>query len=175
MRAVDHRFTQQRELKMALEFAGLDRFDLDVAAHRLAVCARKYFAPKDGRPYGRGWLGPDGLRAAFWPGHVWCNPPFSDIAPWLVKTWVVLRASAVAGDRFDDYATRTVTMLLPANRTEQPWWQCFVESCRDRPSTSGIHLKTKFLPGRSKFGSPKGPPPKRTPPFACVLLHWSFS
>lgn len=48
----------------------------------------------------------DGL-AAKWAGRVWCNPPFSDILPWVAKM-------AVHGNGI---------MLLPAKSPETRWGQ----------------------------------------------------
>jgi len=75
--------------------------------------------------------------AQSWAGErVWCNPPFSDLRPWVVKAWQESRGCPV------------IVMLLPANRCEQRWWQELVEPFRDRP---GSPLRTTFLPGRPRF------------------------
>lgn len=123
-------------------------FTLDVAASQEnALCDRYYTAVEDG-------------LAQSWAGEtVWCNPPFSDIRPWVAKTW-------------DDPAD-IVVMLLPANRTEQGWWQDLVEPFRD----NGGILSTKFLQGRLRFDTPPGTysdPRGNRPPFGCVLLRWDF-
>lgn len=101
----------------------------------------------------------DGLTQS-WAGEtVWCNPPYSDIAPWVRKAW-------------DEYqSTRWIVMLLPANRTEQSWWQLMVEPFRDRP---GSPLRSEFLPGRMRFLRPGQTAigPNERPPFGCVLLIW---
>ncbi len=83
----------------------------------------------------------------------------SDIAPFVRKAW-------------DCWAETTgITMLLPANRTEQQWWQLLVEPYRDRP---GSPLRTTFLPGRMRFLKPgqTAVGPNNRPPFGCVLLVW---
>ncbi|WP_145530865.1 phage N-6-adenine-methyltransferase, partial [Yersinia kristensenii] len=59
-------------------FAALDlefAFYLDAAAsHKNALCAR-YLTEKD-----------DALNSAWEScGAIWCNPPYSDISPWVVK------------------------------------------------------------------------------------------
>lgn len=100
----------------------------------------------------------DGL-AQSWAGEtVWCNPPYSNVPLWVSKAW---RESGSA----------TVVMLLPANRTEQPWWQEMVEPFRDRISSP---LRTEFIAGRLKFTKPgQGVLDKdNRPPFGCVLLIW---
>jgi phage N-6-adenine-methyltransferase len=101
----------------------------------------------------------DGL-AQDWAGEtVWCNPPYSDIAPWIRKAWA-------------EYTlTRRIVMLLPANRTEQSWWQLLVEPYRDR---AGSPLRAEFLPGRMRFlkAGQTAIGPNERPPFGCCLLIW---
>lgn len=62
-------------------------------------------------------------------------------------------------------------MLLPANRTEQSWWQLMVEPFRDRADSP---LSTEFLKGRIRFLKPgqTAVGPNQRPPFGCVLLIW---
>jgi phage N-6-adenine-methyltransferase len=123
-------------------------FTLDVAAAAHNTKCEKYFTREQ-----------DGT-AQDWSGErVWCNPPYSDIAPWVRKAW-------------SSYAdTLGVAMLLPANRTEQSWWQLLVEPYRDRP---GSPLTVRFLPGRMRFLKPgqTAVGPNQRPPFGCVLLVW---
>lgn len=135
-----------------LWFAELDErlgpFTVDVAASALnAKCAKFYDRETDG-------------LAQSWAGEtVWCNPPYSEIAPWIRKAWA---------EHVD--ATRIV-MLLPSTRTEQQWWQLMVEPFRDRP---GSPLTVEFLPGRMHFLRPGQTAIARgeRPPFGCCLLVW---
>ena len=112
----------------------------------------------------------DGLRQSWVQEMVWCNPPYSDIASWVTK----------ASDEMAR-GCEGVTMLLPADRTEQPWWQDMIEPFRDQ----GLGLTTRFVRKRVKFGLPPGHPAGdaglargksgggfRYPPFGCVLVHW---
>lgn len=129
----------------------LARFDftIDVAAAEHNAKLERYFTRED-----------DGL-AQSWAGEmVWCNPPYSAIWPWVAKAW-------------KEYSgTRGIVMLLPANRTEQGWWQDLVEPFRDR---AGSPLTVEFLRGRHRFikaGSVSVGPNER-PPFGCCLLLWS--
>lgn len=95
----------------------------------------------------------DGL-AQDWSGErVWCNPPYSNIEPWVEK--------AHGG------GAELVVMLLPANRTEQIWWQRHVEPFR-RAGT----LTVEFLPGRMRFINPgeDSVKPNARPPFGCCLV-----
>lgn len=123
-------------------------FTLDVAAapHN-AKCAR-FFTLQD-----------DGLEQS-WAGEtVWCNPPYSDIRPWVAKAWT------------ENVDARGIVMLLPANRTEQAWWQEWVEPYRDAETQV---LVTEFMRGRQRFiqaGRDEIKPNER-PPFGLVLLIW---
>lgn len=57
----------------------------------------------------------DGLRES-WAGHrVWCNPPYSNIRPWVEK----------AARREADL----VAMLLPV-RMDADWWRLYVQNPR---------------------------------------------
>jgi phage N-6-adenine-methyltransferase len=101
--------------------------------------------------------------AQSWAGHrVWCNPPFSDIESWVRKAWLEHEAGC-----------ELIVMLVPANRTEQPWWQSRVEPHRDRRGP----IETRFIGGRINFHAP-GSGRERdarkltSPPFGCVLLIW---
>lgn len=107
----------------------------------------------------------DALKQS-WAGHrVWCNPPFSKLAPWLEKAW----------DEMQHNGCESVTMLLPANRCEQAFWQTYVEPWREGKAIGGVKLSTWFIPGRLRFGFPDSRPrPSKgdRPPFGCVLLSW---
>ena len=116
-------------------------FTVDAAASSENALCEKYWTRET-----------DGL-AQDWTGEiVWCNPPYSHLREWVAKA---------------HHANATVVMLLPANRTEQPWWQTYVEPYRDR----GEILTTRFIAGRMKFRDTL----KETSggaPFASVLLIW---
>ena len=121
-------------------------FTIDVAASaENARHERYYTAEQDGRA--QSWVGE----------RVWCNPPYSDIAPWIVKAW--------------HSDAPLVVMLLPANRTEQAWWQILIEPYRDR----GAQLTVEFLRGRLRFLRPgeRTIGPNRRPPFGCCLAIWT--
>ena len=102
-----------------------------------------------------------GLVASWAGERVYCNPPYSDIAPWLAKAWQESRAELIV-------------MLLPANRTEQPWWQEYIEAKRDMP---GSPLRVDFLPGRLRFLKPGQTVigPNERPPFGCCLCIWQYT
>lgn len=101
----------------------------------------------------------DGLAESWEGRRVWCNPPYSNIAAWVDKAWVEWPGAEL------------IAMLLPANRTEQVWWQERIEPWRDRPFGS---LHTRFLRGRMRFDRPGWEKPSKgdRPPFGLVLLVW---
>lgn len=121
-------------------------FTLDAAASAgNAKCAKFYTR------------GDSGLEHS-WAGEVvWCNPPFSDLPSWVAKA---VKETASGCKR--------VVMLLPANRTEQRWWQEHIEGRRDR----GLGITVQFLPRRIQFGAPGNPNAKwrSSPPFGCCLI-----
>lgn len=141
---VDERITPQWLFD---EYNAFYQFTLDVAANAAnAKCAKFYD------------LGSDGLAASWRGERVWCNPPYSNIKAWVEKAW----RECKSGDCF-------VAMLLPANRTEQKWWQELVEPHRDLPNG---HVQVRFLPRRINFGVPgnEGAKFNSSPPFGLCLL-----
>lgn len=120
-------------------------FTIDVAASADNARHERYYTAAE-----------DGLAQSWRRERVWCNPPYSDIAPWIVKAW---HSSA-----------ELVVMLLPANRTEQSWWQDLIEPYRD----SGSSLTVEFIRGRLRFLRPgeRTHSPNRRPPFGCCLAIW---
>lgn len=145
----DRRYTLPSTLAMCKRLTGIRSYALDVAAEENHHCADHYYTAKD-----------NGLVSG-WYGDVWCNPPWSEIPEWIECAWDWLARSS-----FVD----SVSMLLPANRTDQAWWQTHVEQDRD----IGACLRTHFLPGRIKYGTPSDPLAKKqgSPAFGSVLLVW---
>lgn len=103
--------------------------------------------------------------------RVWCNPPYSALPRWVLQADQQVRYCGCP----------LVVMLLPADRTEQPWWQDYIEPRRDRDAG----VTTRFLRKRVKFGLPPEHPDAdkglangkkgggyRYPPFGCVLVIW---
>lgn len=127
------------------------RFTLDAAASQANSKCERFFDRSA-----------DGLEQSWAHERVWCNPPYSAIEPWVLKAWREMRSAA-----------NLVVMLLPANRTEQGWWQAHVEPHRER-ERDGVAFFTQFLPGRIRFGRPgwEVPPKGDRPPFGLVLLKW---
>jgi phage N-6-adenine-methyltransferase len=119
-------------------------FTLDAAALPHNAKCERFFTPED-----------DGLVQSWAGERVWCNPPYSDIEPWTEK--------ARTG------GAQLAVLLLPANRTEQGWWQRQVEPYRREGSVA-----VEFLPGRLRFikhGHDRIEPNQR-PPFGCCLVIW---
>ena len=142
---VDDRRTPPDLLAECAALADLDGLDLDVAAIAENAVAAQFYTPDD-----------DGLACAWW-GRVWCNPPYSDCASWV--------------DKAHREASRceAIVMLLPANRTEQRWWQDLVEPWRvDGP------LEVYFIAGRRRFDRPGWVKPAKgdRPPFGLCVLVW---
>ncbi len=108
----------------------------------------------------------DGLRDDCVGKRVWCNPPFSLIRPWVAHAHHVTMNGCPL-----------FTMLLPANKTEQPWWHQFVEPFRDtrryRLGDPGLYVQ--FIEKRLRFGFPGSPDGKggTQPRSGHVLLTWS--
>lgn len=123
-------------------------FTLDVAASSANARCERYFSKFD-----------DGLSQSWEDERVWCNPPYSDIRPWVAKAWQESRRCPV------------IVLLVPANRTEQKWWQELVEPYRDRP---GSPLLVEFLAGRLRFvkANQDRIGANERPPFGCCLLVW---
>jgi len=130
-------------------------FDLDAAAsHSNTQCA--LYCTKEGTytqsvvnglwmrdPETRRRLDPASGLDFSWKGRrVWCNPPYSDIEPWIVKAWT---------------SGASMAYLLVPNWTDRRWWSTWVEDFRDgrgagsdvAPET-GMSLRTEFM-GRKRF------------------------
>lgn len=148
----DRRYTTRDTLHMCRRLARVPYFDLDVAADDEAHVAPAYLTIQDNALLQK-WLG----------RFIWCNPPFSDLGPWLAKAWA---------EWWGSHPIERIAMLLPANRTEQRWWHEHVEPHLRAPSP----LKAFFLPGRIKFGHPgnREGVGAGSPPFGCVLLVWGL-
>lgn len=146
--AVDDRATTPEHFARFNDCLGPFTLDVAAAAHN-TKCAR-YFTFTD-----------NGLAQSWAGERVWCNPPYSRIGHWVEKAW-----------REHEHADG-IAMLLPANRTEQGWWQQMVEPYRDR---AGSPLSVVFLPGRMRFIAPgrSDVGPNERPPFGCCLLTWDL-
>lgn len=125
------------------------RFSIDVAASAENTKLERYYSIDD-----------NGLKQPWVDERVWCNPPYSDIESWVKKAWREWDSSD---------PPELIVMLLPANRTEQGWWQRHVEGAR-----RAGRINVEFLPGRLRFLAPGATAikPNERPPFGCCLLIW---
>ncbi len=126
-------------------------FTIDLAASaENAKCAR-FFTRED-----------DALSRSWGIENCWLNHPWSQTPAWVEKAW----REALAG-------TPLIVMLLPDNRTHQPFWQTLVEPFRET-SLTGVQLRARFLPGRQHYGTPEDPQARRRrrPKHGAVLLIW---
>lgn len=138
------------------------QFSIDVAASAENTKCERFYSVED-----------DGLVQPWSRERVWCNPPYSDIEPWVVKAWAEMCK--------EDEAQRPelVVMLVPANRTEQGWWQRHVEpslrSFQWNREMVGDLFCVEFIAGRLRFLAPGALEikPNERPPFGCCLLIWS--
>lgn len=133
-------------------------FDLDVCTtSKLAKCSNYYTL--DGPDPRDGLIEP-------WEGNVFCNPPFSHVGAWVDKAWK---------EHLRDQ-DRVICLIVPSNRTEQPWWQEHVEPYRDAPRQH--QLKTINLPRRRLFNDENDQPILNkygkvgSPEFGTTLLVW---
>src|ERR1039458_9099457 len=135
-------------------FAPLDArflFTLDVAASADNTKCSRFFDVEV-----------DGLAQSWANERVWCNPPHSNLEAWVAKAW----------DEFKGSDCDLIVMLVPANRTEQGWWQRYVEPYL-RQRLSYFHVE--FLAGRLRFLAPGATEikPNERPPYGCCLIIWS--
>lgn len=175
--AVDDRGTDQTFFDSLSERFGGFTLDVAAAPHN-AKCERFYTAEDDGlsQPWN---LRPLDLSETLdtWAEtaaeRVWCNPPYSDLGSWVSKAWSEWSGQRADGRRHP-LGPNLIVMLVPANRTEQRWWQEYVEPLRDRPDSD---LRVEFLRGRMRFDRPGWTKPAKgdRPPFGCCLLIWSAS
>lgn len=142
---VDDRETDPRIFEGYHERFG---FTLDAAANHYNAKCERYFTRQD-----------DGLAQPWAGERVWCNPPYSDLGAWIRKAFHAV----------DEEGAALVVMLIPANRTEQRFWQDLIEPVRDRHDG---RLAVEFIRGRLRFLRPgeEQIPPNSRPPFGCCLL-----
>lgn len=117
-------------------------FTLDAAASERNAKLPRYFTRAD-----------DGLSRSWAGERVWCNPPYSSIRPWVEKA--CLREADLT------------VLLLPANRTEQAWWQDLIE-----PERLAGTIRVEFVRGRMRFIAPGDSEVRRNqrPPFGVCLV-----
>lgn len=122
-------------------------FTIDAAASATNTKLPRYFTREQ-----------NGLAQSWADERVWCNPPYSDCGAWVNK----------AHEEVFKFYCELAVLLLPANRTEQGWWQDFIEPRRD----CGEGIRVEFLRGRLRFDVPGGynDPRGNRPPFGVCLV-----
>jgi phage N-6-adenine-methyltransferase len=128
------------------------RFTVDAAAAAHNARVQRFWTRAD-----------DGLVQSWAGERVWCNPPYSGLDKWVAKANHEMSTVQPA---------ELIVMLLPANRTEQAWWQDHIEPYRDGRHPQGP--RTEFWRGRTRFIKPGQTEikPNERPPFGCVLCVW---
>ena len=118
-------------------------YDLDVCAKADTAKAPEYFTFEQ-----------DALTRE-WFGNVWCNPPYSDIAPWITH----------GINEKENGRLESLTYLVPA-RTDRKWLAEAIE----------FGLRVIVLQPRISFLEPPGIGKKRpnsSPKDGSILLFWS--
>lgn len=132
--------------------------DFDPIAHRFGFTVDAAASPHNAK-VGTFWTKDDCGLVHTWAGHrVWCNPPYSNIRPWVEKA-ATFRADIAV-------------LLLPANRTEQAWWQDIIEPLQ----RVGL-VRVENFRGRMRFIAANDDKirPNQRPPFGVCLAIFDRS
>jgi phage N-6-adenine-methyltransferase len=111
-------------------------FTIDVCATKHNAKMPRYFSRRQ-----------NGLLQSWQHERVWCNPPYSNILPWVEKA-----------------PTADLAVLLVPPRTDQAWWHLALNT----------GAKIGFLQGRIKFLPPLGVK-ESSPRDPSCLLVWGGS
>lgn len=162
----DERYTLRPTLQWAMEKAGVDHIDLDVAACPESHWAEEWFGRQDDGSF------VDALSVSWSPKKVrrgprvgWMNQPYS-----MLEAFTERATLALVDGELD-----ALLGLPPGDRCEQPWFQKWVEPYRDgRGGFRGVRIDTYPAPGRQKFGSPGDPGGLVAvqAPFPSLLIVW---
>lgn len=185
----NRRYTTRTFMEFIKRVAEVDAWDLDPAADEESHWAPRWFAaPGDVAPGAAGvdglrcswrptreWAdGVDERRAECWRmtpqpanGHehsrtwrIFINPPFDLLAPWVDRVWRTLYEDGEARRELGVDVFFRVAMVLPGNRTEQPFWQEHVEpylAGHTYAGRYGYRLVAHSPPGRQSYGYPGNP------------------
>lgn len=88
----------------------INYFDIDLAATRENAVCPYYYSLEEGRDS----LGDNSWQAPDENGWAWCNPPYSDIRPWVAKAYAESEQGA------------QIVMLVPAS-VGANWWRDYVD------------------------------------------------
>jgi phage N-6-adenine-methyltransferase len=111
---------------------GIEVFDIDLAASEDNTVADEWYDEEMNALSNRPWAGSEHIG-----GWAWCNPPYTDIAPWVAR--------AVEESNLG----YKIAMLVPAS-TGSNWWRTYVDG----------RAYITFLNGRPTFKGHKSPYPK---------------
>ena len=89
-------------VKLALDWIGAEKFDLDTCCSRNNIPAKKYFI--NGFADGLTWD---------WEKLNWCNPPYNECEKWVKKAY------------HEQQKGNYTVMLIPV-RTETKYWQDYI-------------------------------------------------
>lgn len=95
------------------------------------------------------WTEKDNSLDQRWFKSNWCNPPYSDIGPWVDKA------------EKEHKAGRTIVMLVPAD-TSVKWFKRAIETCNE----------ARFISGRLSFINAETQKPVNGNNKGSVLLIW---
>lgn len=115
-------------------------FTVDVACEIETALLPKYYTPKE-----------DGLMQDWSTETFWCNPPYSDLKPWLTKSSVSHKQGA------------TGLVLVPSRTDTKAFQDYAVPNC----------TCMCFIKGRIKFGDPNNTDPNKkqnSAPFPSVII-----
>lgn len=114
-------------------------FDMDVCATDENAKCERY----------RSWPSQDGLKSG-WGQRNWCNPPYSNIGPWLA-----------IGKQLAGFHKRLSVFLLPVDVSTRWWTESVCEASEIR-----------FLVGkRVQFEAPKGVKPSSNTGSSCLVIY----
>lgn len=167
----DQRFTTRETIAWCKRVAGVSDYDLDAAACEESHHAATFYTREQ-----NGLIRP-------WFGDTFDNCPWSDIYPWVLKSWREWNAAADRAREAEGLPTLiSISMLLPGDRQHMEWWQDLVEPFRDgrehghaREGAYGVRLTTHYPPKpRPHYGHPGNPLGIGCvePNFTSVLLVW---
>lgn len=198
----NRRYTTREFMEWIKRKAGVDAWDLDVAADAESHHAPRWYSLL---PY-EGSAGVDGLAQSWLPPYEWfhtyeerlerlrrgprvpgvsyskeartwrifCNPPFDDLASWVARAWRAVEL-ANADTRLNGLPLELrIGFVLPGNRHEQGFWQDMVEPFRDgREVRHSSALDCHFPPGRQAYAKPgSNGAPVGSADFPSCLLVW---
>ena len=109
------------------------------AEYKTAKCVS--FWTKEDDAFSKDWLEP--LTDFSLPGALWCNPPFSDIKPWIQRAYETAMRGGI------------VVVLTPDDRSVS-WYQEFIEDKAQIVYVPNKRISFEDGEGIPQRGNPKG-------------------